>query len=339
MREYELEILEQYDIEVNSTRKVRGAFFCDTNEGTMLLKETKMSDRRAPFFYEMLLDLQKTGFPNVELPVINKEESFISTSKDGKRYMLKKWFVGKECDVHKEKEVLSAAKELAGLHKKMQWTRCDDKIAISAGRHLKEEFLCHNREMKKVRSYIRSKARKGKFEYLYLQSFEKMFDQAQQAVGRLEESGYERLYRESIEQKKIVHGDYNYHNVLILSERTGSWAEKLSLAVTGFEHFCMDVQVQDFYYFFRKVLEKYHWDVKVGNALLEAYNSVRPLNDQELEFLAVRLAYPEKFWKTASGYYRSNKAWTSEKNVEKLSRSIAETEEKMRLLENLFVFH
>ena len=27
MREYELEVLEQYDIEVRSTRKIRGAFF------------------------------------------------------------------------------------------------------------------------------------------------------------------------------------------------------------------------------------------------------------------------------------------------------------------------
>ena len=39
--EYELEVLERYDIEVRSTRKIRGAFFCDTNEGTMLLKEDK----------------------------------------------------------------------------------------------------------------------------------------------------------------------------------------------------------------------------------------------------------------------------------------------------------
>ena len=27
MREYELEVLEQYDIEVKGTRKIRGAFF------------------------------------------------------------------------------------------------------------------------------------------------------------------------------------------------------------------------------------------------------------------------------------------------------------------------
>ena len=46
--EYELEVLGRYDIEVKGTRRIRGAFFCDTNEGTMLLKETKVSAQRAP---------------------------------------------------------------------------------------------------------------------------------------------------------------------------------------------------------------------------------------------------------------------------------------------------
>ena len=49
--EYELEVLENYDIEVRSTRKIRGAFFCDTDKGTMLLKETKLSGQRAPLLY------------------------------------------------------------------------------------------------------------------------------------------------------------------------------------------------------------------------------------------------------------------------------------------------
>ena len=36
MQEFEQKILEQYDIEVNSTRKVRGAVLCETNKGVFL---------------------------------------------------------------------------------------------------------------------------------------------------------------------------------------------------------------------------------------------------------------------------------------------------------------
>lgn len=48
MKEYSLNVLEQYDIEVNSTRKVRGAILCDTNEGALLLMEAAVSEKRRP---------------------------------------------------------------------------------------------------------------------------------------------------------------------------------------------------------------------------------------------------------------------------------------------------
>ena len=47
MQEFEQKILEQYDIEVNSTRKVRGAVLCETNKGVFLLKEVTTSEKES----------------------------------------------------------------------------------------------------------------------------------------------------------------------------------------------------------------------------------------------------------------------------------------------------
>ena len=58
MREYELEVLEQYDIEVISTRKTRGAYFCNTKEGLMLLGPAGISVGRAPLMYVLLCYLE-----------------------------------------------------------------------------------------------------------------------------------------------------------------------------------------------------------------------------------------------------------------------------------------
>ena len=71
----------------------------------------------------------------------------------GSRYMLKKWFSGRECDVKKEFEILQASRNLADLHCRMQWQElCDpEKEAVirpPTGRHLQEEFVRHNRELK-----------------------------------------------------------------------------------------------------------------------------------------------------------------------------------------------
>ena len=331
MREYELEVLEQYEIEVKGTRKIRGAFFCEAKEGTMRLKEADVSDRRAPLLYTVLHNLEEEGCFHVDTPIFNKEGNLISESRDGSRYMLKKWYSGRECDVKREYEILQACRNLAELHSKMKWKAIKDTKGMHppVGRHLREEFLSHNRELKKVRTFMRNRVSKGAFEFLLLEYFQQMYTLAERVTKRLEESEYDNLYQKSIENQSLVHGDYNYHNILFTQK---------GIATTNFEHFRVDVQVQDLYYFLRKVMEKYQWQENLGKAMLDAYQSVRPLDSGELEYIALCLAYPEKFWKTANTYYHSNKAWIPEKNVKKLQMTIAQTEERLRFLENIFTF-
>ena len=95
MREYELEVLEQYHIEVKGTRKIRGAFFIDTNEGTMLLKETDLSDRRAPLLYFILTHLETEGYTYIDTPIFTTDKNLILTPKEVKRYRVKNWYSGR----------------------------------------------------------------------------------------------------------------------------------------------------------------------------------------------------------------------------------------------------
>lgn len=339
MKEYELEILEQYELGIKGTRKIRGAFFCDTKEGTMLLKETKVSDRRALLLYQILGDLEQTKKIKADIPIYNKEGKLITTSRYGKNFMMKNWFVGKECDVTDETEILRAVSELAKLHKDWVWN--EEKISLQdqedgesleplIGRSLQEEFSRHNREMKKVRNYIRKRVSKGSFEFLYLENFERMYDLAEKITGKLESSGCNELYEKSVQQKTLVHGDYNYHNILFTA---------MGAIITNFEHVRIDVQVHDLYYFMRKVMEKNQWNYELGKSMLKTYDSERKLEENEKEYLVLCLAYPEKFWKMASTYYHSNKAWIPEKNVEKLQTVIEQTDERIKFLKDIFAFH
>ena len=111
------------------------------------------------------------------------------------------------------------------------------------------------------------------------------------------------------------------------------------IATTNFESFHIDVQMADLYYFFRKAMEKHHWKESLGKKLLQGYSEIRPVKEEELEYLAIRLCYPEKFWKIINSYYHSNKAWVSEKSVEKLRICIGQVEEKQLFLENILSFH
>ena len=330
--EYELEVLDHYDIEVKGTRKIRGAFFCDTNEGTMLLKETKISGQRALLLYMVLSRIEAKENIKVDTPVFTKDRELLVSSREGRQYMLKKWYQGCECDVRQEREVIRGSERLAALHRELEQPAVDPAWTGQQGRLLNgrdplEEMLRHNRELKKVRSFIRSRVSKNEFEYLFLDSFEKMYQLAENVLQRMQDSGCSALYHDSIARESLAHGDYNYHNLLVTGE---------DMAVTNFDHMHSGIQVHDLYYFIRKIMEKYTWKQKTGQKVMEAYESIRPLSPREKEYIGLCLAYPEKYWKTASTYYHSNKAWLSQKSIEKLELAVRQNEEKKAFLENIF---
>lgn len=336
MQEYELNVLEQYDVEVSGTRKTRGAVLCDSDQGLLLLKEVKVSEKRIPALYELHEYLNEQGYTRTDRIIQTKEGEYLAASEDGCQYLLKSWFQGRECDIKKPAELLAASGNLAKLHVLMCRSLAN---SVAPGAHLGEEYLRHNRELKKVRKFMRGISPKGEFESAFLKYFEQMYQWADCAINELENSDYDKIYRESVEKGCMTHGEYNYHNILMLSAEHSHRREPYQIAVTNFEKFKRDVQVEDLYYFLRKVMEKQGWKVRLGDNMLNAYSAIRPLSREEMEYLKVRLIYPEKFWKVANSYYHSNKAWISAKSIEKLSTAIRQTEEKKRFLEDIFSFH
>ena len=288
MQEFEQKILEQYDIEVSSTRKVRGAVLCETNKGLFLLKEITTSEKRIPALCELYTRLYEQGYHRIDYVVTNRNGEYISALDNGDRYILKKCFAGRECDIKKTREIFEAAGNLAKLHIIMRY---ELEHGIPEGTKTDEKYRRHNRELKKVRQFTRKVVPKGEFEFAFLKQFDQMYQWAEAAVEELERSDYEKLYAEEMKKSGMIHGEYNYHNIIMTKE---------GIATTNFEKFRRDIQVEDLYYFLRKVLEKSGWKIRLGDGMLNAYSAIHPLTEGEMEYLKIRLIYPEKFWKTAN---------------------------------------
>lgn len=333
MRENELAILDQYDINVRNTRKVRDAVLCETEQGLFLVKELHFSEKRLSVLEYLGEHLRKQGCENIDWILKNKESQLFSVSEEGNRYFLKKWFAGKECDIHKEKDVLDAIVNMTKIHRALRDADTEDEEGnrtIAQAADLREVYFRHNREMKKVRSFMRDRVGKGEFETAFLKHFPAMFSCADSALEQLRASNYETLLAHSREAHTLIHGDYNYHNILMTYG---------GIASTNFEHVEENVQVTDFYYFLRKVMEKNHWSATLGDKMINCYQRHLSFQEGELEYIAICLAYPEKFWKVANSYYRSRKVWIPAKNSEKLELVLKQTEEKKDFLKTIFAFH
>ena len=112
--------------------------------------------------------------------------------------------------------------------------------------------------------------------------------------------------------------------------------EKEKTAVTNFGHGSFDIQMADLYRFMRKILEKYNWNLELGQEMLLEYHKIRPISFMEWQNLRVRFTYPEKYWKLANRYYGSRKSWISGRNTEKLKTLNAQQADWLRFVKGSF---
>lgn len=321
MNERDLQVLEQYPFTVNASWRTRGAFLLDTSAGRLLIREFSGSAYKLIKEQELLQHLKDCGYL-VDRMEPDREGQLSSVYREYERFVVKESLDGRECDTRSESEILKAASLLAGMHKDLrgfcQVTE-EDRLRL-AGADAVEELKRHNRELRKIYGFIRKKNRKNEFESAYLACYPEVIEEAQQTERSLRESSYERLRERALLEGHFCHGEYIHHNILVANGQMG---------VINFEKFALDVQVNDLYLFLRKILEKQNYDFRLGSRIVKAYEQVRPLDEEEREYLGIRMQYPEKFWKLANYYYNTNKAWIPGKHMEKLEKFLSQKEKRV----------
>ncbi|MCI8433611.1 MAG: phosphotransferase [Lachnospiraceae bacterium] len=327
MNDRAVELLEQYDIEVLRTRKGRGAIVCDTDRGCLILKEYTGNGERARLQNSLLAAVAAGGAVRAESMIPTREGELLVREGDGTAYVLKTWQEGRECNIYDRGECVQAVKLLAKLHESMELP--GDTPGLPAPFSPEKEYEKHNREIRKVRKFLKQKGQKQQFEISLLGACDYFLEQALEVTE--DWSRYSEAFGGNQSQTgdkiSFCHGDYQYHNILM---GTGGWF------VVNFERCLPDDPVRDLYLLLRKLLEKGNWSVSLGTELLQAYSRERPVSARSRIDLYYRLAYPEKFWKIVNFYYNSGKAWIPGKNQEKLEKLIAQEKEKQHFLNEVF---
>ena len=325
MNDRAVSLLEQYDLEVLRTRKGRGAILCDTSRGFLIFKEYKGSEEKIILQNRLLNNIIQTGKVKVESIVPTKEGNFLVKDNDNVSYVLKTYFDGRECNIYNKEECVDAVKVLALLHSCMELPPEEELNIVTLS--IESEYEKHNRELKKVKQFLRRKSQKSWFEITLQHTFDYFLEQALEVTD--EWRGYSKLLHSGNHDFKraFCHGDYQYHNILM---------ENQDWCIINFEKFVLDNPIRDLYLLLRKLLEKSNWSIPLGTELLEAYNEVSTISAFSKIDLYYRLAYPEKFWKIVNFYYNSGKAWIPERNQEKLEKLMEQEKEKQHFLDVVF---
>lgn len=320
------EIFRQYNFRIENIYRARGALLLETDKGVKLFRSIQNSKARIEFEHQLLLFLKEQGNSNVDLYCLNKENEIISEDSQGDKYTIKNWCVGDESNLKDVTQVRNAAKNLALLHKQLKSVPFAKERPFAQTQTLPTLFEKHNRELKRVKTYIIDKKQKNEFEVRFLSVYDRFYSQAMEAAKQLSELDFDSIMKSCMENGTVTHGSYTYHNIIVTSK---------GIFTTNFDKADVGLQVFDLYYFLRKVMEKNNWDIMLSNIILEEYLGSNGLSQDEQKLLYILMLYPEKFWKVTNYYYNGKKSWISGRTIQKLSCIQQQEELKNLFLQNL----
>ncbi len=324
-------VLEQYDFNVNSTRKGRGVIIAETDKGMISLSEYGGRTERLLLCKNVCDCIEAAGFGNIDNLIPSKEDTLFVTDMDGKNYIVKRYVEGRECNVTDERECRYIVGEIAKLHHIMEFGESLCALCEEEENPEKEpvirDFSKREAELNRVRSFIRKQSKKGEFELAFLKEFGYFEGVAREAAAYLSEECLKRLSESVRKRGMYCHGECNQHNIILTASR--------GIAATHFEKCCMDIQIRDLYLFLRKILEKNNWSYGMGYSILAEYIKNKPLSEDEKRYLYARLLYPERFWKIANAYLNKRKSLPPRRQLEKLNALLQIEHARMEFLEKL----
>lgn len=310
-------IFKQYEFNVEETYRVKGCTVLRTDKGEFVIKPYEGNETKARIDNAIKLHLLNCGYRYMDIIETNREGGLISHNQYGNPFVVKRLYLGQECDLYNQTQVIEGVGELARLHKALKKACLDEELdAKIRSRDVEEDMRGYLKGIRRIRRYIVGKGKKNEFEMEVLKLFPEYINQGEEALKLLESidvgKNNERNYLESRKGKDIYHGSFDQHSILFLNMDMG-------VTISNFDKVAKGCQIVDLYHFIRKAMEKNEWDEQLGIRMIDEYTKSVHITEKEMKLLEVMLIFPEKFWKIANQYYNKRKVWVSGKSLQKLN--------------------
>jgi CotS family spore coat protein len=322
MREFEIE--RQFNINIESIKANKGVYYVKTNKGERCLKKINYGPQKLLFVYGAKEHLIKNGFNTVDRYFLNiDEEPYAIVNED--IYTLSEWLGGRECDFHNIDEVRLAAKALAKMHEASKGYEPPENSKLKSDLGRWTQLMAKRiKSLDKMRDMLRKKSNKSDFDVVYLKSMDFYKEMGQKALKNLEGSAYYELCAIAERDKSFCHHDYTYHNIVLNEEN--------DVYVIDFDFCKREVRTFDISNFMIKVLKRVDWDMNYARAIIDSYNSVSNLSNEEYKVLYAYLQFPQRYWRLANRYYYNEVSWGQNTFYNKLQGIVEERENYLKFL-------
>lgn len=134
---------------------------------------------------------------------------------------------------------------------------------------------------------------KDKFSKKFIYNFDLNFQLAQTSLNLSNKINKNNLSR------SLCHGDYVNKNIIIPKDNN-PW-------IIDFDKCKMDYCAKDLSYFLRRLLrrENTNWNLNLTLDILEIYNKITPLTQDDIYYIVSYICFPQKYWKISRDYFKN----------------------------------
>jgi len=323
MREFEIE--RQFDLLIESIKPNKGVYLLKTNKGMKCLKKISYGTQKLLFVYGAKEHLIQNGFSRVDKYCLNIEGNPYAMVNDD-IYTVSEWIEGRECDFHSKEDIIKASNNLAVMHQASRGYEPPEnsKLKTDLGRwpHMMDKRI---KSFEKMRDMARKKSNKTAFDLAYIKNIDFYKNIGKRAINVIQDSNYMELCAIAEEEMSFCHHDYTYHNIII--------DEDDNINIIDFDYCKKEIRAYDLSAFMIKVLKRVDWDIEYASLIIDAYNEISPLKEEEYRILFAFLLFPQRFWRLSNRFYYNEVNWAPTTFSNKINDLQLEQENYLKFIE------
>ncbi|MGL5575612.1 MAG: CotS family spore coat protein [Sarcina sp.] len=320
--EYSLTNVNIEQIKIKETEKHRAVYKVSKNSKVYCLKKIYFDEKHLLFMYSAMQWLYKNNF---NVPILLKTKTgnrFVK--KNNFVFILTPWVPGHKFDFDNQEHLNKASKNLALIHKatinfipiKGAYIKKGyDNLYISINKHFNKLLTCYNLANKK----------KDRFSKIFLEHFEDNIELAKFALEVSASINTEKL------STSLCHGDYVSKNLLLNDD---------NVYMIDFDKCSYNYSMSDLSYFLRRLLKRNdtNWNFEIAKEIIISYNENKTLTDDDIKYLMVYLAFPQKYWRTSRDYFASISKCNKKTSREALLSTVSKTPNQKKMVEKFKIF-
>lgn len=282
---------------------LRKLFILNTTDGAKILKKVDYKEDKIRFIDESLNFINKEFKNTMKMDRFNENEAFICWK--GEDYILMDLIKGREASVSNPIEAKMCSEALANLHKasKNILEHLNEKeIEPIMGEDLCAYYNNIKNDLINIKSWVKGYSYKNEFDKLFLENCDRYIEE----IKKVEEMLWVSNYKELIKDKELIsicHNDLANHNFIV---------NEKDVNIIDFDYGTVDLRTVDLADFLLKWIKNSTFDISKGKVVLESYNNILKIKDEEYKLIYVLMSFPRDIYSIIKSYYHKSKEWDME---------------------------